>query len=333
MSVADQSAADQAPPADQAVKGDQGVHPDMTGGDTLRSDSVVRDGQLTCPPPAPNALFVDATYVGNQNGSSACPFKTITQALKVAGKPSVPFTIFVADGTYDAVLGETFPLQVPANVTVEGGASGSACTRGATIDGDGTASSFGTAAVWLTGNLDCLTIEDFVGDANALVLVTVGTESITQCTLVQGDAQDIWVHGTDSAINATISACDVSGALGDGIMVDRLNVASVPAPTVTITSSAIHNNGIDGVGVVAGQVTVGYARLPVCSTGRLPNANDIYCNLHFGVEGQAGGTPVPAEGNAWNHYPPLAVTAPSDIPPSGSVDAACPAPVSKGACP
>ncbi|MEH1823976.1 MAG: DUF1565 domain-containing protein [Nostoc sp.] len=50
-------------------------------------------------------------------GSQQAPFKTITQALKVA---TVDTKIQLADGNYNAASGEVFPLTVPSGVTVVG---------------------------------------------------------------------------------------------------------------------------------------------------------------------------------------------------------------------
>lgn len=64
-------------------------------------------------------LFVNAN-TGNDsagNGSDRAPFKTITQALKVARENTV---IYLAPGTYSEQSGETFPLQLKSGITLQG---------------------------------------------------------------------------------------------------------------------------------------------------------------------------------------------------------------------
>lgn len=64
-------------------------------------------------------LFVNPN-TGNDtagNGSDRAPFKTITQALKVARENTV---IYLAPGTYSEQSGETFPLQLKSGITLQG---------------------------------------------------------------------------------------------------------------------------------------------------------------------------------------------------------------------
>lgn len=66
-----------------------------------------------------NALYVNPT-VGDktiENGSEGAPFKTITQALRVAQPNTV---IILKDGTYSSSSGETFPLQLKSGVSIQG---------------------------------------------------------------------------------------------------------------------------------------------------------------------------------------------------------------------
>jgi hypothetical protein len=65
-----------------------------------------------------NILYVNAGTGSNTNpGTQAAPFRTITRAIAsvAAGQ-----TIQVAPGVYDAALGETFPLLLPAGVSLLG---------------------------------------------------------------------------------------------------------------------------------------------------------------------------------------------------------------------
>jgi hypothetical protein len=74
---------------------------------------------LTVAAAAQNQYFVDALNGSdNGNGSVTAPWKTITHALQSA---TTPATINVLPGTYDVSNNkETFPLQLPANVSLIG---------------------------------------------------------------------------------------------------------------------------------------------------------------------------------------------------------------------
>ena len=68
-------------------------------------------------PTSVNKLFVNPAGNPTGNGSEITPFKTITQALQVAGNNSV---IVLATGTYSAESGETFPLMLKSGVSIQG---------------------------------------------------------------------------------------------------------------------------------------------------------------------------------------------------------------------
>ena len=78
-------------------------------------------------------FYVDAIHGSDTsgNGSAASPWQTITFALQQG--PSAGDTLHVLPGTYDTALGETFPLNLPAGLTVEG--AGPSVT---VLDGDNT---------------------------------------------------------------------------------------------------------------------------------------------------------------------------------------------------
>lgn len=70
-----------------------------------------------CPAPAPSVLYVDAAAAPRGNGSSACPYRTITDALAVPGHERV---VHIAAGRYDAAHGERLPLLVRGTTTLRG---------------------------------------------------------------------------------------------------------------------------------------------------------------------------------------------------------------------
>ena len=106
-----------ATPADKAAFADA----------ALASTTVILSGDATIAPTfmvATATLFVNPRLgADDATGTSAAqPFRTLTHAFAVAGggaKGPAP-VIAVAPGTYDAAGGETFPLVVPAGITVVG---------------------------------------------------------------------------------------------------------------------------------------------------------------------------------------------------------------------
>jgi parallel beta-helix repeat protein len=78
-------------------------------------------------------FYVNPVSGSNTNpGSQQAPFKTITQALKVATDNT---KIQLADGNYNAASGEIFPLTVPSGVTVVGNEANKG--NGILIEGSG----------------------------------------------------------------------------------------------------------------------------------------------------------------------------------------------------
>ncbi len=76
--------------------------------------------------------YVDAVNGSDANGgtSSADAWRTLTHATAQLAGAGVPNTLHVAPGTYDAALGEAFPILLPDNLTVRG-------APGAVVDGAG----------------------------------------------------------------------------------------------------------------------------------------------------------------------------------------------------
>jgi predicted Ser/Thr protein kinase len=70
-----------------------------------------------CPAPELPALHVDAAAAPGGNGSTACPFRTLTRALAVPGDRRV---VHVAAGRYDAEHGEQLPLLVRGPTEIRG---------------------------------------------------------------------------------------------------------------------------------------------------------------------------------------------------------------------
>ena len=97
-----------------------------------------------------SALFVNPSTGDDKqgNGGESTPFKTITQALRVATPNTV---IVLAQGTYSSATGEMFPLILKPGVSLQG--NGSSKGRGIIISGGGDylSRSFGSKNVAVVG--------------------------------------------------------------------------------------------------------------------------------------------------------------------------------------
>jgi hypothetical protein len=324
---------------------------DASSTDASLTDATVADANLTdanltgCPPIAGPPFYVDATRASSGNGSQACPFKTITQALAaVTGLSSPPAlaTINVAPGTYDAALGETFPLVIAANVQLTGDTTMSSRDL-FIVDGHGQAfTPLGNqlVTVVLQGEIDYMELTDSSGQADEIVVATTGKPhlSLTSVVGIPSSAvteTGIALLGQPSAAQGGTLTIDnqseVQSMTGDGIRVDP-DTAGL-APTLISQGTIIHANLGDGVHVIgragANPVVQLGGGAGICAALSNPDANWIFCNQGFGVE---AGTLIVADGNKWDHAPLKTGTAPTDVNNTSLVADACPT-VAPGACP
>jgi len=70
-----------------------------------------------CPQPELPALHVDAAAAPGGNGSVACPFRTLSEALAI---PASARIVHVAAGRYDAEHGERLPLVIRGDTEIHG---------------------------------------------------------------------------------------------------------------------------------------------------------------------------------------------------------------------
>jgi predicted Ser/Thr protein kinase len=70
-----------------------------------------------CPGPDLQALHVDAAAAPDGNGSVACPFRTLSEALAI---PASTRIVHVAAGRYDAEHGERLPLVIRGDTKIHG---------------------------------------------------------------------------------------------------------------------------------------------------------------------------------------------------------------------
>lgn len=148
------------------------------------------------------------------NGSESTPFKTITQALKLANPGTV---IKLTPGNYSAETGEMFPLMLKPGVSIQGDTSNKG--RGITIQGGGQflSRSFGGQNVTIIGT-----------NQAGLTGVTV--------TNPNPRGYGLWIESS----NPVISENTFTGSTQDGISVTGNSAA-------TISKNYFYRNGANGI--------------------------------------------------------------------------------------
>lgn len=163
-----------------------------------------------------NVLFVNPSAGDDKvgNGGEGTPFKTITQALQVAGPNTV---IMLSSGTYTEGTGESFPLRLKPNVSIQGDSR--AKGRGIVIQGGGAylSRTFGGQNVTIVG-------------ANQAKLTGV------TITNPNPRGYGLWIEYT----NPVIVENTFTGSTQDGIA-----VTGNSAPT--IRSNFFYQNGANGI--------------------------------------------------------------------------------------
>jgi len=86
-------------------------------GMAARSGAAIPPAPHICPAPELPALHVDGSAPPGGNGSVACPFQTVSQALAVPARVRV---VHVAPGRYDAEHGEKLPLMISGETAIHG---------------------------------------------------------------------------------------------------------------------------------------------------------------------------------------------------------------------
>jgi hypothetical protein len=197
---------DATPDSQDAAPDTQDASPDSGDGSFEAGDGDAN----ACPPAAVASDF----YVDPGGGVGCNTFPTIAAALSAANASAAASpTIHLAEGTYDASHGESFPIEL-RGVSIVGAGGGTVIS--------------GVGQGGLTG------VVSPEGDAFYPTLSTVSTVA---ATFVVGDA-----NRTSRIANLSISAPIGLGAAGiEGIVCDRGNARNPPAPQPAA------NTQIDGV--------------------------------------------------------------------------------------
>jgi predicted RNA-binding protein with TRAM domain len=228
---------------------------------------------------------VDAATGSDTNpGSSALPFKTISHALSLSASGR---TVQVRPGTYDAANGETFPLQVPAGVSLIGdepnlgagvtptlitggdpaiNAGANSVIAGFTVtDASGYGAKLGAGGVTLRKNT-------FTGNMHAAIFVYGGSTNHIITGNVIRDNLDTGLWFADGGVGSRVEGNIIKGNLY-GVIYD--------------------SDGGDLGGGVAGSA----------------GGNRIGCNTWAGVylSNLVTTVVVSAKNNIWDHAPPTKI--------------------------
>jgi hypothetical protein len=244
-----------------------------------------------------NGSDVSATGSDTAGGTTtaSCAFKTISRALAVIGKTPAAGTIILVKNTGTVGAGETFPITVPANVTITG-ASGAVPTvdvpankTGFTLSGassglayltiDGTALAGTTGVVATTGSAATTTL------ANVTVqhMANDGIDVINAGVLTIGP-------GTNSQSNGT------AAAPASGLVVNGTGAAHIVVDTGA--AATFNNNTAHGIQVAgAGSISIGTDQGSL-SPAAIASGNTI-ANLYIQQTPSAGGGAAP-ENNVFN---------------------------------
>jgi hypothetical protein len=271
----------------KCVPGSCCVTADCTG-----ANETCKNNQCTtCALPTTGTYYVDplngndGTGTGSSATGGACDFQTITRALEFIGPSPAAGTTIAILNTGTAGAAETFPISVPANVTITGAVAGTPANVvvPATVDG------FVLAAP-LSG-LTNLKIGGTNGTSGNGVVVSAGSASSTTIANVEiqnTGAQGILVTGVltiGSGVNVhnagtTANAKSGMAIQGSGQVLMTLNTAT------NDTAAQFSNNTAAGIAITGkGSLTVAGTLDPVLTLDS--NAN------HGLFIQQTPGTPPP----------------------------------------
>lgn len=282
-----------------------------------------RGNQTTSPA---KVLFVNPNIenAAQANGSDRAPFKTITQALKVAQPNSV---IMLASGTYSAETGETFPLRLKSSVSIQGEPQ----TRGSniiiqgggiflsptfarqnvTILGANQATLTGVTitnsnprgyGLWIESSSPKIIANTFTGNTHDGISVTGNSTPLIRSNYFhQNGANGITIYGisrpevrenvfekTGFGINVSQKAAPL--LIGNRITQNRAGVVIQAQAQPILRSNTIEGNIEDGVVAIA-------SSQPDLGTSLQPGGNVFRQNGRYDINSKAARQTIPAFGN------------------------------------
>jgi hypothetical protein len=147
--------------------------------------------------------------VDSDDGTFAAPYRSLKQALSVAGSGD---TVQLLDGTYDAADGEDWKAALPDKLTLVG-----ETTDGTVVNGFAVGVPTNAYPLVPLGDatIGTLTVQGF---ANAVHLHAPGNVSLTDVVLAASTGYDVALEPT--ALNSTITISGTATILSSGLLVD-----------------------------------------------------------------------------------------------------------------
>ncbi|MBD2439495.1 DUF1565 domain-containing protein [Nostoc sp. FACHB-110] len=273
-----------------------------------------------------NAVFVNPS-IGDDttgNGSDRTPYKTITQALRVATGNT---TIMLAPGNYSTQTGEEFPLMLKAGVSIQGDISNKG--NGVTIQGGGTylSRSYGGQNVtivganqatltgvtvinshprgyglWIESSNPTIAENTFTGNTQDGVAVSGnGTPTISKNYFYRNGANGITLSGhsqakiqenifqeTGYAVNITQNAAPI--VIGNQIQNNRAGVLVQGKAQPILRNNLIADSQEDGLVAIA-------QAMPNLGTVTEPGGNEFRNNARYDINANAAKQAIAAAGN------------------------------------
>jgi len=258
--------------------------------------SAVNTTANTPPPPPAYDYYVNAATGADANaGTEAAPFKTITKAMSVAvtGK-----SVKVLPGTYDTANGETFPIAIPAGVSLFGdeisrgnGSSGVSTS----VIGGGVVSGTDQSVFKMAGG--ALVAGLFLNNPTGHALATDAGGVVIRNNTVFGNGSAFGgVFLMDAAGGHLVQGNIITGFTGMG-GAGLAQGLTAPAALNRIEGNIITNNYN---GVMAGS-NMDLGGGTAGSTG----GNQLYCNAQYDFSTISNATVTYSmQNNQWDHATP-----------------------------
>ena len=299
----------------------------------LVSSTAMAAVAQTAPTSAPMAIAQATTLmfvnpiIGNDssgNGSQSAPWRTITQALRVA-PPNT--TILLAAGTYSSESGETFPLMLKPGLTLQGDPSTrgrgviirgggeylsrTSASQNITILGANQAALSGVTVtnsnrrgygLWVESTSPVVENNTFSGSTHdGISIVGSGSPLVRSNLFTQNGGSGITIFGSSQAevrenifentgFGINIADTAVPRLLNNQIRQNRSGVVVQESARPILRGNTIENNQQDGLVAIA-------QSQPDLGTSAEPGNNVFRSNGHADINTSAARQPIATVGN------------------------------------
>jgi hypothetical protein len=185
--------------------------------------------------------YVDAIYGSDLtgNGSLSSPWKTITQALSQVTGPDVE--IHIAAGTYNTVLGETFPLTINTKVVISGQNDRSVIY----LDGSASDIFAGTVLSNITVQNGSVGLQIYATESHTVVPSIINSRFRWNTTGIHMSTSGTYQNG--ATITGLISNTEVISSSQTGIYMRSYGYFSPSNVSPSIINSRVAGNGSYGL--------------------------------------------------------------------------------------